>query len=989
MPESHSPPTIKSISLSERSSGSLRLSDPLIALRPKDADTAQSSLDEFLELIDSADFNSLRAGIESEPALREFLAAVFDLSPYLRQLSFRFPGYVCVAHVEGFDAALKQALDHAFLAGDDLIDEAQVMTRLRQAKQQVALVSGLADLGGWWSAQKVSQAISDIADATLQTAVRHLVLNAHRSGKMELPDPDNPETGCGYSVLAMGKHGARELNYSSDIDLIVFFDPGVPAVLDPDESGKLFTRMTRSLVKIMQERTADGYVFRTDLRLRPDPGSMPLAIPLNVALNYYESRGQNWERAALIKARHVAGDRQTGEIVERELVPFIWRRYLDYAAIADIHSIKRQIQAHKGFTKMAAAGHNVKLGRGGIREIEFFVQTQQLIAGGRVPRLRGRRTLEMLAMLVEEGWIDAQVCDELSESYYVLRDVEHRLQMIDDAQTHTIPEDNNEQARLANLCGFGSFDAFASMLLPHLERVEAHYAALFSQAPDLSTTDGNLSFTGDDDDPGTVDTLSTLGYQRPSLMITIVRSWHFGRYRAMQSAEAREQLTEITPALLEVLAETGRPDETLIAFDEFLKGLPAGFQLFSLLKANPRLLSLLVLVLGIAPRLAGIITRKPHVFDGLLEPGFFDTLPTQAMLDEMLARSLAQARSYEDGLDRARVFATEQKFLIGIRVLGGSLDPLEAARAFTVLAQVMLSAMARWVETEFFKTHGCVPGGSFAVVGMGNFGTCELTAGSDLDLIMLYEYSPQAGESDGTKPLHASQYFGRLTQRLIAAMSAATAEGTIYELDFRLRPSGKSGPIATSLDAFIKYQRETAWTWEHMALTRARAVAGNPDFVARVQKEIDTLVAGTREEKTVTKDVLEMRLLMDEQRPTDAIWDVKLAKGGLVDIEFIVQWAVLTGRVSRKETTLATLDELSEQEGGLVTGDFVNAYRTLSNIIQLLRLCLERLVPPQEWPPGLVDLLLRVLDAPDLAQAENQIKDMQTDIRKKMLALLS
>ncbi|MEE9314631.1 MAG: bifunctional [glutamine synthetase] adenylyltransferase/[glutamine synthetase]-adenylyl-L-tyrosine phosphorylase [Rhizobiaceae bacterium] len=953
-----------------------KLGAPNTRLLCADKVNAASKLEIFFE---SADVS---AGLKNDHELISFLGAVFDLSPYIFDLAIQFPEVLLECAQAGYHKAIKTSLDRL---KQPFNTEQELMKALRYAKRQAALICGLADLGGWWSAAEVSRQISCTADVTLQAAVDFILLDAHNKGKLSLSDVETPSFGSGYTVLAMGKHGAGELNYSSDIDIIVLFDPLAEAVLDPDESVALFVRLTKSLVRIMQERTEHGYVFRTDLRLRPDPGSMPLAIPINVAMNYYESRGQNWERAAMIKARVAAGDNVVGEAMLHELTPFIWRRYLDYAAIADVHSIKRQIQSHRGYTALSVPGHNVKLGRGGIREIEFFVQTQQLIAGGRIPALRGKRTVDTLSDLVEHGWIEEKVRDDLCCSYGFLRDVEHRIQMVADAQTHTLPEDETNLLVIARLCGFEEISCFSDALINHLHRVEEHYGALFEEAPELGEECGNLSFTGDDDDPNTVETLARMGFERPSSIISIVRAWHFGRYPAMQSSDARERLTELTPALLTALADAGKGDEALLAFDEFLKGLPRGFQLFSLLNANPQLLSLLVRILGAAPRLAQVITRRPHVFDGLLEPGFFNNSPSQDQICEGLARSLKQARDYEDGLNRARIFVDEQRFLIGIRVLSETLDPKDAGIAFTDLAEVMLRAMVDWVRVPFEEAHGRVPSASFSLLAMGNFGTRELTASSDLDLVMLYEYAPEDEYSDGPKSLHASQYFGRFTQRLIAAMGAPTSDGIIYEMDFRLRPSGNAGPIATSLRAFTQYYEESAWTWENLALTRARPVAGDGKFGGRVNQVISDLLAQPRDHNPLAKDILEMRLLMDKERPAGDTWDVKLSKGGLIDVEFIAQWLVLTGKASRGGSTAELLESLDQTDENAV---LLNAHHTYSRVLQLLRLCLGQSSPLVDAPKELAKIVLRLLDFPDMNSAEAFMKETQQSVRKIFLKRL-
>ena len=504
---------------------------------------------------------------------------------------------------------------------------------------------------------------------------------------------------------------------------MVFYEPHAPLITAPDDAPETFARLLRRLIRILQERSGDGYVFRTDLRLRPDPGATPLAVPVEAAMLYYEGRGQNWERAAFIKARPVAGDIKAGEAFLRELTPFMFRKYLDYAAIADIHSIKRQIHAHKGHGEIAVKGHNIKLGRGGIREIEFFVQTQQLIAGGRMQELRLRATEPMLHGLAKANWIDAETAGELISAYWFLRDVEHRVQMVRDEQTHVLPTTDAELKRIAYMMGFADVPAFSAELSRVLKTVERRYAQLFEQEAKLSTETGNLVFTGQRDDPDTLETLKKLGFDRPQDISRTIRTWHYGRYRATQSVEARERLTELTPELLRVFGQNKRADDALLRFDQFIAGLPAGIQLFSLLGNNPGLLSLIVNIMSSAPRLADIIASKPHVFDGMLDPRLLAELPTRDYLAERIKGFLATARHYEEILDRLRIIASEQRFLIGIRLLTGVITGVQAGHAFTDLADLILTAALDAVLHEVESAHGKFPGGRVAVIGMGKLGS--------------------------------------------------------------------------------------------------------------------------------------------------------------------------------------------------------------------------------------------------------------------------
>ncbi|MGY6708348.1 MAG: bifunctional [glutamine synthetase] adenylyltransferase/[glutamine synthetase]-adenylyl-L-tyrosine phosphorylase [Rhizobiaceae bacterium] len=960
--------------------GAIWFGSAVSELQPHDREAAESARADLAETAEEGEAPRLAALMGADGPLARFVAAVGDLSPFLRDAFRRRPAILERLFDKQLDERLSELQTEIAALAAKAGSEGDLMQALREAKGEAHALIALGSLAGVHDAQTTVRLLSALAEACIRSAVEFLLAEAHEAGKLSLPDPTRPSEGSGWIVIGMGKLGACELNFSSDIDLIVFFEPEAPAIKDPVEAADLFVRLTRRLVRILNERTAHGYVFRTDLRLRPDPGSTPLAIPVEAALHYYESRGQNWERAAMIKARALAGDVAAGNAFLKELRPYVWRKYMDFAAIADVHSIKRQIHAHKGHGDVAVRGHNVKLGRGGIREIEFFVQTQQLIAGGRFEELRGRETVAMLAKLAERGWITDEARDALSAQYWFLRDVEHALQMVADEQTHVLPEDDEGLERIAHMLRFGSADAFADAFKKSLQLVEGHYAALFETAPELSSGVGNLVFTGDVDDPDTMRTLSEMGFERPSDIARIIRTWHFGRYRATQSAEARERLTELTPALLLAFGQTKRADEALLRFDEFLKGLPAGIQLFSLLQTNPQLLRLIANIMGSAPRLAATITRRAHVFDGLLDPGLMSELPNKAYLSARLEAFLGAANLHEEVLDRLRIFADEQKFLIGIRLLTGAIDATRAGKAYSDLADLTIGAALEAVIDEFARRHGRIAGGRVCIVGMGKLGSRELTAGSDVDLILLYDHDPDVEQSDGEKGLDPSLYFARLTQRLIAAVSAPTAEGTLYELDLRLRPSGNKGPVATHFEAFRKYQREQAWTWEHMALTRARGVAGDASLLGEVEADIAEILAMPRDAGKIVKDAREMRDLIEEEKPPRDEWDVKLIPGGLIDLEFIAQVATLTGALEpgeRTTSTAATLARLSADFCDAQTRDeLVAAHALYFGLTQLLRVCLTGPFEPDDVPEGLSDLLLRATDLPEMEVLRAHVVEM-------------
>jgi glutamate-ammonia-ligase adenylyltransferase len=820
------------------------------------------------------------------------LASIFGNSPFLSGVAVKEWALLTRLVEEGADAVFAEIAAAVESPADLGEDTAALMRRLRIAKRQVALVAAVAELVSAWSIEQQTGALTRFAEAALGAALRHLLRKAANSGSVSLSSIDEPERDSGLIVLGMGKLGGYELNYSSDIDLILLYDPTRAPVSIRDGAQSFFVRMARDLGRILDERTGDGYVFRTDLRLRPDPASTPLTLSVAAALAYYESVGQNWERAALIKARTVAGDRVAGQQFLRELEPFIWRKNLDFAAIQDIHSIKRQINAHRGGGRIAVASHDIKTGRGGIREIEFFAQTQQLIWGGRLRELRTGSTCEALRSLAAAGRVDPSTAAGLIDDYRFLRRLEHRLQMVDDVQTHVLPPDRAGIARIGVFLGYPQTDAFVADLLGHLTSVERHYAELFEQAPSLSGP-GNLVFTGVEDDPETLRTLSRLGFAKPASVAALVRSWHHGKLRATRSQRAREILTELVPELLRIFGATPHPDTALLRFDQFLSRLPAGVQFFSLFHANPGLLELVAEIMAGAPRLAEQLAQRPALLDAVLTEGFFAPPPERSALAADLGQVLAGARDYEDTLDALRRWARERRFQVGVQLLRRALDGRQSGKVLADIAETALAALLPAVESEFARRHGRVPGGMFAVIGMGRLGSREMTLASDLDLILIYDVPPGSEMSDGVHPLPIASYYARLSQRLIGAITAPTAEGRLYEVDMRLRPSGASGPIASSLGGFARYQHESAWTWEHMALTRARPVAGGAGLRARIADAIGCVLGATRDARRLLVDVADMRRRIADENPRPSPWDLKNRRGGLNDLEFVVQYLVL------------------------------------------------------------------------------------------------
>jgi len=915
-------------------------------------------------------------------ALAENIAGA---SPFLRQLMLRDPTFAGRVFGEDADELLTQQLGELESIAP-AHSQAEVMAKLRQAKKRVALLIAVADLAAAWTVEQVTAALTAFADATLGAAITWLLADYARAGKVTIADAADPQARCGYVALAMGKQGADELNYSSDIDLIILYDAWTPLLGDPHEAATFFVRFTRRLVQIMQDVTEDGYVFRTDLRLRPDPRATQVAISIDAAEVYYLNQGQNWERAAMIKARPSAGDISLGDEFLDRLKPYIWRKYLDFAAIADVQSMKRQIHAVKGHGEVKVRGHNLKLGRGGIREIEFFVQTQQLIAGGRNPKLRGRSTIAMLTALADAQWITHEAAAELTSAYCFLRAIEHRVQMVNDEQTHTLPSEDPAFESMARFCGFADGTSFDVEVRHVLECVQGHYSRLFESADELGTAGGSLVFTGGEDDPETIETLSRMGYRSPSEVSATIRGWHFGRYAATRSAKARELLTELMPKLLTALAGMGDADLAFLAFDKFLSGLPAGVQLFSLLKANPRLLDLLATILGSAPRLAEQLSRRPQVLDAVLDPGFFTSLPSEAEMAQLIAAAMPDGVETDEVADRARIVGKEQAFRIGVRVLSETAGAAETGLAFSQLAGLLLGRLHQAVTEDAVRRNGHVAGGRSAVIAMGKLGGHEMTAGSDLDLIIVYDAAEGAEMSEGAKPLSVNQYYARLSQRLIAAVSAPTAEGVLYEVDMRLRPSGSKGPVAASLASFESYHRDSAWTWEKLALTRARTVCGDSGLMNELTRHIHGALCEPRDAARVREDVVDMRKLMLKEQGTGGVWDVKRARGGLVELEFIAQTLQLIHAHAHPHVldtnTLAALQKL--HAAGLVSdGDHAALKRAgllYHRLTQMLRLCLDGPYDPARALPALNLLVANTAVTPDIATAEALLAEAQGEV---------
>jgi len=927
----------------------------------------------------------------AEPALRP----VFAAAPYLASLARLAPERLAVILSQPPQRRLEDILARtAAIPGDEPLDQAP--RRLRRLKAETHLLTALADLGGAWDLDAVTLALTRFADAALNAALRVAALSEIAQGRLLAPPDQSRGPVPGLFCVAMGKHGAFELNYSSDIDFTVFFDPDLLPHAPQAEPLALAVRLTQRVAELLQNRNADGYVFRVDLRLRPDPSSTPVAAPIAAAMDYYESVGQNWERAAHIKARVAAGDLTAGAAFLAELQPFIWRRNLDFAAIADIQAIKRQIHVHKVDERMTAKGADLKIGHGGIREIEFYVQTQQLILGGRDGNLRSPRTLDALAALVRAGHVSAETGAQLTAAYQTLRALEHRAQMVGDHQTHLLPENDAERRRIAALAGEADLRRFDAGVGRLLREVNARYGELFADDQDLASRFGSLVFTGVEDDPETLKTLHRMGFSEPTRIIATVRSWHHGKIPATRTERGRELFTQLTPRLLEAARVTGAPDVAFSRFADFFTALSAGVQVQSLFLAQPKLFQLVVEVMTFAPRLAARLARSPAALDALLDHDFFQPIDPgeQAAAVEAAIEASAGtgAPAFEAAMDAVRRVHREQMFRVGVQVISGEAAADEAGAAFANLADACIRSLAVCALAETTRLGGEFDG-EVAVVALGRCGSREMTAGSDLDLMTVY----QAGEphaASGLKGWSAETFYARFTQRLIAALSAPTAEGGLYQVDMRLRPSGAAGPVAVSTAAFAHYYAGEAETWEFLALTRARvAWASSPEFAREVSGAIEAALRQPRDPAKAARDVREMRQLMAREHPPSGLWDLKRAPGGLIDIEFVAQYLQIAdapgGGPLRTHTgeALAALAQAGVADpAGLAA--LREAWTLQQDLSQLLRVALGAGADPTVEPKGLLKRLARVGGARGFAALETKLTRQRAAARRIYQAVL-
>lgn len=854
-------------------------------------------------------------------------------APYLKALIRRRAATLAAIERDGFDAALAAATTF-----DPALPVAE---RLRAAKADVALIVALADLAGAWPLERVTAALSAFADAALDASIAAAL--AERGG-------DN----AGFVAIALGKLGSFELNYSSDVDLILLYDPARIPVRPREEVADAAVRIARRVVALMADATG-GYVFRVDLRLRPSSEITPIALPVAAAEQYYQSEAETWERTAFVRARAAAGDVGLGQAFLSAIRPFVWRRSLDWTAVRDIKAVSLRIRDHAGGPAVGP-GFDLKKGRGGIREVEFFAQIHQLIWGGRDAALRAPATLDALAALTAAGRIAGGDAAVLADAYRFLRTLEHRVQMIADAQTHVVPATAAARTAVAALDG-RDWRGIERDLKRHTAAVATRYDRLIADA-------GR-------DDAGGVPAAPAAWLAAAKLdagVAALIARWRSGRYRALRSADARDRFEALLPDLLRGLAGAADPGHAIARLDSFLAALPAGVQFFALLAANPKLLPLFGRLLGVAPVLADALARRPALFDALLADDSFASLPDVSRLIAELGAAAGPGASPEDSLDRVRLWTADRRFQLGAQLIEGR-DPLGVGADLSAVADAGVAVLSRCVGDDFARDHGTVPGGRLVVLGLGRYGGRALTHASDLDLVYLFTGSHDA-VSDGARPLGATVYFQRLAARLTAALSVPTAAGALYEVDTRLRPSGAKGLLAVTVDSFARYQTSEAETWEHMALCRARVVAAAPDDAAAVAAVIAEVLAQPKDFGPLRAAVVAMRRDVAAAKPGGGPWDVKLARGGLVDLEFIVHFLQLRDRAAFTPDLRAALVHLVAR--GSLPDDLIAAHDTLTRVLAVLRLVVAGPLPRRFATP-VAALLAHVAGAGNFTTAEANV----------------
>jgi [glutamine synthetase] adenylyltransferase / [glutamine synthetase]-adenylyl-L-tyrosine phosphorylase len=859
-------------------------------------------------------------------------------APFLRLQMRKYPDVV--ARIESGD----------FSDTRPVISEQEPRAKaLRVARGKQALSLAIGDLAGALSLEEVTKRLSDFADLALHLCIEEAI-------RSYAPDAE-PR---GFAAIALGKHGSGELNYSSDIDPILIFDPLTLPCRSRDEPAEAAVRIGRKIVELLQSRDEHGHVFRIDLRLRPSPEVTPIALPIEAAISYYESQALPWERAAFIRSRVAAGDIAVGHSFLTAIQPFIWRRGLDFGAIRELRSISARIRSHHARGQLLGPGFDIKRGHGGIRDCEFFAQIHQLIFGGREPALRAPATCDALRALADAGRIDPADAETLIAAYRLYRTIEHRLQMVDDRQTHALPTHADELENVARLHGLPSGGALIALLAPAVATVARISDALDGEDSNALPTDPEALAVR----------LAGMGFSEADHAARRIEHWRSGTIRALRSPAALQALELVLPRLAEALGKSHDPTRAINRFSDMVERLPSAINLFRLLEAQPGLMALVTTIMVHAPTLADALARRADLLDRLIDATAFEK-PADV---ETLAREMRVAGDLEDQLDHARRVVAEHRFALGVQLLEGAHDPLDIAGGYARVAEAAIQVIADATISRFESRHGKVEGAELVLLALGRMGGSELTHASDIDLIYLFTGDFTA-ESDGEKPLGAVHYFNRLAQHVTTGLSAPTGAGALYEIDTRLRPSGNDGLLAVSLDGFAKYQAEQAWTWEHMALCRARVVYGSAQARSATQAIIDATLNAPRDTQKLVADAAKMRAEMAAHKPPKGPLDIKLCAGGLVDLEFVTHVTQLRTHAGLSAQLSTAIGDLAA--AGRLPKSLGEAHRILTRLLVTVRLVAPDLAVPDA---ATCALIARACGKADWTALMAALKDVTTDV---------
>ncbi len=834
------------------------------------------------------------------------LQAIFAGSDFLRNLYDKYPVWLdeWQNKTHSFDDYIQQ-----IKTLNQQTDEARFMAQARLLKTQMAFNIALDDLTGVSDFTTTTQQITIMAEQLIQQCLQFTLLKMR--DLFDITANDINATDCGFTIIALGKLGASELNYSSDVDLLLLYDDTKFTPKNQARAEQIIQQFVVYFIDLIEKRTYEGYLFRTDLRLRPNPSTTPPAIKIGTALIYYESIARNWERMVMIRANPIAGDIALGQEFLQQISPFVWRRSIDYSTLEDIHNLQQQMLKKSHIDGNIWTGYNVKTGKGGIRSCEFYVQMLQLLWGGKYQNLRQRNMFDAINHLHQHDYIDDTIKQHLLFAYPYLRMIEHRLQMQNDLQIQTLPKNESDMEIVAQFSGYDNSKAFLEHLAKITHKCQKNYDDLLQDFIAPQTTHQPQNKCADkqeEQQDKTNDNIHNLIQQLPFTqkenIIAGINLWQNGELRSTSSERARHLLSALLPDILKYLAQTLNPDQAFISFDKFLNALPAGVQLFALFKAHPPLLNNIATIMGNAPQLANMLSLNPELLEIFLENKDIPTDKQTAM--HAMQNRLPPNADYEDILSHVRIFTREMQFIIGCQILDGTVNITQNAQYLCALAEAGIQMLADATKQEFTKQYGDC--GEFAVIAMGKFGSRLLLPHSDLDLVFLYRATSEA--SDGKKSLFASTYYQKFAQRLVSALTVATHSGELYQVDLRLRPWGNDGAIANQLSTYQNYYHDEAFSFEKIALSRARTIYASHDaashdaashddasdnfsnnnFHKQIEQVMHNILATKPDNIADFKhDIADMRVKISATHPATGLFNIKHKRGGLVEVEFIVQ----------------------------------------------------------------------------------------------------